>query len=66
VEGRLQRSKQFLAIRGLNVNHHPELKNIFKAFCGNCHIPTILSGLGSEQQRTRASSADAGRWSTMH
>jgi transposase len=30
VEGQLKRSKKFLAIRGLNVNHNPELKNIFK------------------------------------
>ena len=26
----MKRSKKFLAIRGLNVNHNPELKNIFK------------------------------------
>ena len=30
VEGQLKRSRKFLAIRGLNVNHHPDLKNIFK------------------------------------
>ena len=30
VEGRLKRSKKFLAIRGLNVNHNHDLKNIFK------------------------------------
>jgi transposase len=30
VEGQLKRSKKFLAIRGLNVNHNPDLKNIFK------------------------------------
>ncbi len=30
VEGRLQRSKKFLAIRGLNANHNHDLKNIFK------------------------------------
>ena len=30
VEGRLQRSKKFLAIRGLNTNHNHDLKNIFK------------------------------------
>ena len=29
-EGQLKRSKKFLAIRGLNVNHNPDLKNIFK------------------------------------
>ena len=30
VEGQLKRSKKFLAIRGLNVNHNPDLKNISK------------------------------------
>jgi len=30
VEGQLKRSKKFLAIRGLNANHHHDLKNIFK------------------------------------
>jgi transposase len=30
VQGQLKRSKKFLAIRGLNVNHNPDLKNIFK------------------------------------
>ena len=30
VEGRLKRSKKFLAIRGLNQNHNHDLKNIFK------------------------------------
>jgi transposase len=30
VEGRLKRSRKFLAIRGLNANHHHDLKNIFK------------------------------------
>ena len=30
VEGRLKRSKKFVAIRGLNVNHNHDLKNIFK------------------------------------
>ena len=30
VEGRLQRSRKFLAIRGLNANHNHDLKNIFK------------------------------------
>jgi hypothetical protein len=30
VEGRLKRSKKFLAIRGLNANHNHDLKNIFK------------------------------------
>jgi hypothetical protein len=30
VDAQPQRSKQFLAIRRLNVNHHPDLKNIFK------------------------------------
>jgi transposase len=30
VEGRLKRSKKFLAIRGLNTNHNHDLKNIFK------------------------------------
>src|SRR5579864_7623870 len=30
VEGRLQRSKRLLAIRGLNTNHNHDLKNIFK------------------------------------
>jgi transposase len=30
VEGQLKRSKKFLAIRGLNVNHNHDLKNIFK------------------------------------
>jgi transposase len=30
VEGQLKRSRKFLAIRGLNVNHNPDLKNIFK------------------------------------
>src|ERR1700676_3956859 len=30
VEGQLKRSKKFLAIRGLNVNHNPDLKNSFK------------------------------------
>src|ERR1700680_2458996 len=30
VEGQLKRSKKFLAIRGLNVNHNSDLKNIFK------------------------------------
>ncbi len=29
-EGQLERSKKLLAIRGLNVNHHHDLKNIFK------------------------------------
>ncbi len=29
-EGQLKRSKKFLAIRGLNINHNPDLKNIFK------------------------------------
>lgn len=26
----MKRSKKFLAIRGLNINHNPDLKNIFK------------------------------------
>jgi transposase len=30
VEGQLKRSRKFLAIRGLNINHNPDLKNIFK------------------------------------
>src|ERR1700733_9152791 len=30
VEGRLKRSSNFLAIRGLNANHNHDLKNIFK------------------------------------
>ena len=30
VEGQLKRSKKFLAIRGLNVNHNHDLKDIFK------------------------------------
>jgi len=30
VEGRLKRARKFLAIRGLNVNHNHDLKNIFK------------------------------------
>jgi transposase len=30
VEGRLKRSKKFLALRGLNANHNHDLKNIFK------------------------------------
>jgi transposase len=30
VEGQLKRSQKFLAIRGLNVNHNHDLKNIFK------------------------------------
>lgn len=30
VEGRVKRSKKFLAIRGLNANHNHDLKNIFK------------------------------------
>jgi transposase len=30
VEGRLKRSRNFLAIRGLNANHNHDLKNIFK------------------------------------
>jgi transposase len=30
VEGRLKRSRKFLAIRGLNANHNHDLKNIFK------------------------------------
>jgi transposase len=30
VEGRLKRSKKFLAIRGLNANHNHDLKNNFK------------------------------------
>ena len=30
VEGRLKRSKKFVAIRGLNQNHNHDLKNIFK------------------------------------
>jgi transposase len=30
VEGRLKRSRKFLAIRGLNTNHNHDLKNIFK------------------------------------
>jgi transposase len=30
VEGRLRRSRKFLAIRGLNTNHNHDLKNIFK------------------------------------
>ena len=30
VEGQLKRSRKFLAIRGLNANHNPDLKNIFK------------------------------------
>jgi transposase len=30
VEGRLKRSKKFLAIRGLNTNHNHDLKNVFK------------------------------------
>jgi transposase len=30
VQGQLQRSKKFLAIRGLNKNHNHDLKNIFK------------------------------------
>jgi transposase len=30
VEGRLKRSRKFLAIRGLNSNHNHDLKNIFK------------------------------------
>src|ERR1700726_4746871 len=30
LQGRLKRSQKFLAIRGLNVNHNPDLKNIFK------------------------------------
>jgi transposase len=30
VKGQLKRSKQFLAIRGLNTNHNHDLKNIFK------------------------------------
>jgi len=30
VEGQLKRSRKFLAIRGLNSNHNPDLKNIFK------------------------------------
>jgi transposase len=30
VEGQLKRAKKFLAIRGLNANHHHDLKNIFK------------------------------------
>ena len=30
VAGQLQRSKKFLAIRGLNANHNHDLKNIFK------------------------------------
>jgi len=31
VEGQLQRSRKFLAIRGLNANHNHDLKNIFKS-----------------------------------
>jgi transposase len=30
VEGRLKRSRKFLAIRGLDANHNHDLKNIFK------------------------------------
>ena len=30
VQGQLQRSRKFLAVRGLNVNHNHDLKNIFK------------------------------------
>ena len=30
VEGRLKRSKKVLAVRGLNINHNHDLKNIFK------------------------------------
>ncbi len=30
LQGQLKRSKKFLAIRGLNVNHNHDLKNIFK------------------------------------
>jgi transposase len=30
VKGQLKRSKEFLAIRGLNTNHNHDLKNIFK------------------------------------
>jgi transposase len=30
IEGQLKRSKRLLAIRGLNTNHNPDLKNVFK------------------------------------
>jgi transposase len=30
VEGQLKRSRKFQAIRGLNINHNPDLKNVFK------------------------------------
>src|ERR1700676_3800414 len=30
LQGQLKRSKKLLAIRGLNINHNPDLKNIFK------------------------------------
>src|ERR1700726_4640410 len=31
VQGQLKRSQKFLAVRGLNINHNHELKNIFKS-----------------------------------
>jgi transposase len=30
VKGQLRRSREFVAIRGLNANHNPDLKNVFK------------------------------------
>ena len=40
MEGQLQRSKKLLAIRGLNVNHNPELKNIFQGRRDSGRCPT--------------------------
>jgi transposase len=41
VEGQLQRSKEPLAIRGLNANHNHDLKNLFK---GAAVSATVLAG----------------------
>ena len=45
VEGRLKRSKKFLAIRGHNVNHNHDLKNIFK---GAATRTAAVPGLSQE------------------
>jgi transposase len=40
VEGQLKRSKKFLAIRGLNLNHNYDLKNIFKGAATRAAVVT--------------------------
>jgi len=59
VGGQIQRTKRRVAIRGLNHNHHPELKRLFKSAATETAPGRVLGAIGL---RARYSKACVPRW----